>query len=1330
MTVRRLLAPLVIVLATASAAAAQTIPARERLCDPTYEDCRADILSYIEQETVEIDMAYWMMTDARYSNALVAAHQRGVKIRVLMDTRCGDQHPACVPQNDQLAAAEVPMRNRITSGILHWKAIIFAGQQQIQFAGANYAPFELTPDEPWVNYTDEIVYFTNNPSLVHSFMRKFDDLWTSDAEFEDHANITRPLTRSYPVYPIDPELNFPPDESYRDRALAAYATETQSIDVLMFRITDEQHSDAMIAALGRGVPVRLLTDDTEYRNPLRLWHAYNVDKMYKAGVQVRVDAHHGINHEKAVLLRGAVMSIFGSSNWTSPSSDRQREHNLFTHAQWIYDWLEAQFTRKWTNGAGHLETKAFVPQPPDAPEPHEPAQGATGVATSGTSLSFYAGLWAHKYDIYFGTSSNPPLLEAAKRLGPSQYDTDYRYYALPPLQPNTTYYWKIVSRTMADLTAEGPIRSFTTGSTPPSNHPPSVSLTSPENGSSFPAPGTIAFAASASDQDGSVVRVDFYAGAVLIGSDTTAPFTFTWSGVAPGTYTVDAVATDDKGAIAASNPKTITVTNAAPSVSLTSPAGGATFTAPATIALAATATDSNGSVTRVDFYAGTTLLGSDTSAPYSFTWSSVPTGTYSLTAAATDNDGAATTSAAVSVTVRNPNVPPTVSLTAPSSGASYYAPATIAVTAAAGDPDGTVTKVRFFAGAASIGESTSPPFGITWNNVPDGTYALTAVAIDNEGAETTSAAVSITVVALPGRHADLAVYRPSSRTWHVLRSDGSVVERGWGLDGDVPAPGDYDHDGRVDMAVYRPSNGAWYILQSSADFNAFVVVPFGGPGAVPVPADYDGDGATDFAIYRPASGTWNLRLSASPAAPPLSLALGRAGDVPVPADYDGDGLADPAVYRASTGRWIVRLSARSYTTSTTTVLGGAEDVPIPADYDDDGRADVAIYRPSTRMWYLLRSSGGATPLALQWGLPGDIPAPLDFDGDGAVDPSVYRPSTGTWFVLLSSAGYGAHSETPWGLAGDTPLPAALVANAMTMAAAAAPRSPLALSIREADFGGDNRSDVTVFRPASGRWLRLGSEANYAASSVYEWGMPGDLPAPGDFDGDGTADAAVYRPSDGSWWVLESSSGFAAAFTLQWGLDGDTPVPADYDGDGRAEIAIYRPYTGEWYIRWSATDYATWAVYAWGLADDVPVPGDYDGDGLIDLAVHRPSDGVWYVRTSSSGYTATSQYQWGLAGDVAVPGDYDGDGRTDVAIYRPSSGGWYVLQSSGGYATYTVRSWGLQGDTAVPADYDGDGKTDLAVFRPGAAVWYILNSSTGAWESHQWGLDGDVPVNKR
>lgn len=102
--------------------------------------------------------------------------------------------------------------------------------------------------------------------------------------------------------------------------------------------------------------------------------------------------------------------------------------------------------------------------------------------------------------------------------------------------------------------------------------------------------------------------------------------------------------------------------NALPSVSITAPANGASFVAPASVTIDATASDSDGTVSSVAFYQGTTLLGTDTTSPYSFTWTGVAAGTYSLTARATDNGGATGTSTAVSVTVNASGTPTTVSL--------------------------------------------------------------------------------------------------------------------------------------------------------------------------------------------------------------------------------------------------------------------------------------------------------------------------------------------------------------------------------------------------------------------------------------------------------------------------------------------------------------------------------------------------------------------------------------------------------------------------------------------------------------------------------------------
>jgi PLD-like domain len=306
-------------------------------------------------------------------------------------------------------------------------------------------------------------------------------MWTSTSGYRDYANINSTPVRIYgPAgsIPIDPELNFPPANSYANRALKAYAAETQRIDVQMYRITDRRHSDAMIAAVNRHVAVRLYTDINEYRNPERLWHAWNVDRMWLAGIPIKVPAHQGINHQKTVLAYSQGLTIFGSSNWTSPSDDWQAEHNYFTKKTYFFDWFKAQFERKWNNTVAE-ETTAFVPLPPDKPIYLTPANGAVGQPTTNLQLVWKGGLWAHIYDIYFGTSlgadGNPPLFLADQPLGPTEYDTSayYQRVTLPTLAPGTTYYWKIVSKTMALMTRAGSVSSFTTtGNAPPP--PPST----------------------------------------------------------------------------------------------------------------------------------------------------------------------------------------------------------------------------------------------------------------------------------------------------------------------------------------------------------------------------------------------------------------------------------------------------------------------------------------------------------------------------------------------------------------------------------------------------------------------------------------------------------------------------------------------------------------------------------------------------------------------------------------------------------------------------------------------------------------------------------------
>ncbi|HET8873201.1 MAG TPA: Ig-like domain-containing protein, partial [Gaiellaceae bacterium] len=277
--------------------------------------------------------------------------------------------------------------------------------------------------------------------------------------------------------------------------------------------------------------------------------------------------------------------------------------------------------------------------------------------------------------------------------------------------------------------------------------PPVVTLTQPTDGATFTSPAAVNMAATASDADGAVTKVEFFNGAAKLGEDTSAPYGFTWSGVGDGTYTLTARATDNLGAIATSAASTITVNaNTPPTVNLTSPADGATFTSPATVNLAATASDADGALTKVEFFNGAAKLGEDTTAPYGFTWNGVAAGTYTLTARATDNLGTTTTSSAAIITVSaSANTPPNANVTSPADGAIFAWKPTITVTATASDPDGTVTKVEFLDGTTVLSQDTSAPYSFTWRNVPQGSHVLTVRATDNAGAVTTSSQVAITV---------------------------------------------------------------------------------------------------------------------------------------------------------------------------------------------------------------------------------------------------------------------------------------------------------------------------------------------------------------------------------------------------------------------------------------------------------------------------------------------------------------------------------------------------------------------------------------------------------
>ncbi len=330
--------------------------------------------------------------------------------------------------------------------------------------------------------------------------------------------------------------------------------------------------------------------------------------------------------------------------------------------------------------------------------------------------------------------------------------------------------------------------------------PPAVSITSPANGVSVSAGSSVNIVASASDSDGTVTSVQFFAAGEFVAEDFTAPYTATWTPVEPSddpTVALVAIAIDNLGLSTASAGVSVSVQGSGgtgggapvgqvPTVSLTTPTGGTTLGVNTPVLLQAQAADTDGNITKVQFYANGLLVASDEVYPYSTEWTPTSPADYELEARATDNDGNVESSTPVVVTVADLSGGlPVVSITSPANGSTLQTGTASSIIVSAQDLDGSVANVAVFVDGQPLGTDSTAPYVVIWEPASPGSYSLTARATDNSGNIAISAAVTVAVADASSAPPQVSIAAPLASDSLVAGTSTSIIATAMDPDGQV-----------------------------------------------------------------------------------------------------------------------------------------------------------------------------------------------------------------------------------------------------------------------------------------------------------------------------------------------------------------------------------------------------------------------------------------------------------------------------------------------------------------------------------------------------------------
>lgn len=307
-----------------------------------------------------------------------------------------------------------------------------------------------------------------------------------------------------------------------------------------------------------------------------------------------------------------------------------------------------------------------------------------------------------------------------------------------------------------DNTGQISISNITNFSIEKPNEAPTVSITAPSENAQFTEGDNINISTIADDSDGMVIKVDFYNGTALLGTNTSFPFNLEWTNLPVGSFSLTAKATDNEGTTTFSSPVNINVIEKVTEDNLidviisepiiVTPVNNQEYDWGATVQILVMFQGSDESVRKVEYYSGNEIIGSSVISPFAFTWQNPASGKHILTAKAIGSDQSNfKISGPVGILVKE-KIQIIFQIKNPIRDSEFYQGSKINISVEIPESNNPISKVEYFRGNVRIGTSTSAPYDYTWNNAQKGIHNLVAQLTYVNGTKILSNPVPIKVL--------------------------------------------------------------------------------------------------------------------------------------------------------------------------------------------------------------------------------------------------------------------------------------------------------------------------------------------------------------------------------------------------------------------------------------------------------------------------------------------------------------------------------------------------------------------------------------------------------